>query len=196
MKFLFSLLLLTLGTQLKAEPYQYGELFFVEENKVEHSKLQIMGSMISDSNFVNSYGLIINKSLFTTSLYKLSADVTLRHTELVNSVKDVAQDTKINQPGASFHIVSSLLLLKAKSSILNKLYQDLQVYLDLGLGATQYKEQTFGNSNPFSIYGGTTLEIPFEKYSFLAKFRRVSDNFIESEKSNYSEIMFGIGFKW
>jgi hypothetical protein len=196
MKFFFGLLLLTLGMQLKAAPYQYGELFFVEENKLEHSKLQILGSMISDNNFIDSYGLIINKSLFTTSLYKLSGEVTFRQTDLTSSVKDADVNTGINQPTTSLHLVSSLLLLKAKSSILNKLYQDLQIYLDVGLGATQYKEHTFSDSTPFSIYGGLTLEIPFEKYSFLAKYRRVSDNFTESEKSNYSEVMIGMGLKW
>jgi len=170
--------------------------FFVEENKLEHSKLQILGSMISDNNFIDSYGLIINKSLFTTSLYKLSGEVTFRQTDLTSSIKDADVNTEINQPTSSLHLVSSLLLLKAKSSILNKLYQDLQIYLDVGLGATQYKEHTFSYSTPFSIYGGLTLEIPFEKYSFLAKYRRLSDNFTESEKSNYSEIMLGIGFKW
>jgi hypothetical protein len=196
MKFFFAILILTLGMQLKAAPYEYGELFFVEENKLEHSKLQILGSMISDNNFIDSYGLIINKSLFTTSLYKLSGEVTFRQTDLTSSIKDADVNTEINQPTSSLHLVSSLLLLKAKSSILNKLYQDLQIYLDVGLGATQYKEHTFSDSTPFSIYGGLTLEIPFEKYSFLAKYRRLSDNFTESEKSNYSEIMLGIGFKW
>jgi hypothetical protein len=196
MKFFFAILILTLGMQLKAAPYEYGELFFVEENKLEHSKLQILGSMISDNNFIDSYGLIINKSLFTTSLYKLSGEVTFRQTDLTSSIKDADVNTEINQPTSSLHLVSSLLLLKAKSSILNKLYQDLQIYLDVGLGATQYKEHTFSDSTPFSIYGGLSLEIPFEKYSFLAKYRRLSDNFTESEKSNYSEIMLGIGFKW
>lgn len=200
MKILFSLFIILMGTNLQAAPYQYGELFFVEESKHEHSNLQFLGSLLSDNNLIDSYGLTINKSVFSTSLYKLSAEITVRHTELTDSAKSIAQNStieqKVNQPTTSFHLVSSLLLLKAKSNILNKFFQDLQLYLDLGLGATQYKEKTFESSNPLSIYGGVTVEVPFEKYSFLAKFRRTSDNFMNSDKFNYNEIQFGMGLKW
>jgi hypothetical protein len=196
LKFFLALIFLSLGSEANAAPYQYGELFFVEANKPEHSKLQILGGMITDNNFINSYGFLVNKSLFTSSLYRLSGEVTLRHTDLVDSVKKVSGNTSINQPSTSFHLVSSLLLIKAKTSMLNLWYNDMRVYLDLGLGATQYKRQTFKNYNPYSLYGGLTLEIPIGEYSFLAKYRRLSDNFTESQESNYSEIMLGMGFKW
>lgn len=183
-----------------ADPYKYGELFFIEKAKHKHSKLYILGSTITDSSLIDSYGLGLNCSFYSSPLFRFSTEATFRKTKESESSKIINQNTnvlqKTNQPGSSVHLVSSLLFLKAKSSLLNKFYQDLQLYLDLGLGATQYSKHTFKPSTPWSLYGGTTLEIPFKKVSFVAKYRRVSDNFNGRDKFNYNELMLGAGFKW
>lgn len=199
-KFLVLGLVIIYSSLSLANPVTYGELFFVEKDEHVHTKLQVLGTSLTDNNLIDSYGLLINKSVFMSKLWRLSVEGTFRNTELTSTAKKLEANSeveqRVNQPEASFHFVPSLLVHRAKGNVFNKLFPESNLYLDLGLGFTKYKENTTGDMTPFSIYGGLTLDIPIKTWSVLIRWRRVSDNPSAEDKFTYNELMLGAGFRW